>query len=103
MHFYASYALASLWPQLQLSLQRDFAAAVPEDDRALPRTLLGNGRSAVRKVAGAVPHDLGSPCEEPWTKVAAGIRRRFYLLFLEDSATNAPSLQCPLQKTHFCL
>jgi non-lysosomal glucosylceramidase len=33
------------------------------------RRLLGNGGTAARKVSGAVPHDLGSPCEEPWTKV----------------------------------
>ena len=67
VHFYASFALTSLWPQLQLSLQRDFASAVSQDDRTV-RRLLGNGGRAARKVAGCVPHDLGSPCEEPWAK-----------------------------------
>ena len=69
VHFYASFALASLWPQLQLSLQRDFARAVLQDDSGTVRKLLGSGELAPRKVKGAVPHDLGSPCEEPWTKV----------------------------------
>jgi non-lysosomal glucosylceramidase len=69
VHFYASFALVSLWPQLQLSLQRDFALAVMQKDTRTIRRLLGNGGRAPRKIAGAVPHDLGSPCEEPWTKV----------------------------------
>jgi non-lysosomal glucosylceramidase len=32
VHFYASFALTHLWPQLQLSLQRDFALAVLQQD-----------------------------------------------------------------------
>jgi uncharacterized protein (DUF608 family) len=44
VHFYASFALTSTWPQLQLSLQRDFAAAVHDDDAATPRKLIGNGK-----------------------------------------------------------
>jgi hypothetical protein len=35
---------------LQLSLQRDFAAAVNVDDRGTVRKLLGNGNRAPRKV-----------------------------------------------------
>jgi len=69
VHFYASFALISLWPQLQLSLQRDFSAAVSQDDALTMRRLLGSGGRASRKVKGCVPHDLGSPCEEPWAKV----------------------------------
>jgi len=47
VHFYASFALTSLWPQLQLSLQRDFATAVHDDDAATTRKLIGNGRVRV--------------------------------------------------------
>ena len=57
-----------LWPELQLSLQRDFARAVMTEDDTM-RQLLGSGRQGPRKVWGVVPHDLGSPSEEPWTKV----------------------------------
>lgn len=69
VHFYASFALASNWPMLQLSLQRDFARAVMQGDEGTVRKMLGSGVRVPRKVPGAVPHDLGSPCEEPWTKI----------------------------------
>ncbi len=68
VHFYASFALAQLWPKLELSLQRDIARSVamehPEE-----RRLVASGRLAPRKVRGAVPHDLGLPTEDPWYKV----------------------------------
>jgi non-lysosomal glucosylceramidase len=70
VHFYASFALAMLWPELELSLQRDFARAVslehPEE-----RLVLGTGKMAPRKVRGAVPHDIGTPYEDPWKRVNA--------------------------------
>lgn len=58
VHFYASFALAMLFPKLELSIQRDFAAAVLMHD---PRRmkLLHDGKWACRKVLGAVPHDMG--------------------------------------------
>jgi non-lysosomal glucosylceramidase len=70
VHFYASFALAMLWPHLELSLQRDFARAL---DIAHPETrpLLFSGRRVPRKVRGAIPHDLGMPGEDPWRKVNA--------------------------------
>ncbi len=68
VHFYASFALAMLWPQLELSLQRDFARAInlehPEQVVSL-----GTGVRAPRKVRGAIPHDIGSPVQDPWVKV----------------------------------
>ncbi|MER3515067.1 MAG: hypothetical protein C4310_12365, partial [Chloroflexota bacterium] len=65
--FYASFALALLWPELEKSVIRDFAAAVPLDDPSLI-TVGATGECAVRKRPGAVPHDLGSPREAPWLR-----------------------------------
>lgn len=67
VHFYASFALAALWPELELSLQRDFARAVEVEH---PETveIVFSGHSAPRKVRGAAPHDLGGPTEDPWRK-----------------------------------
>lgn len=68
VHFYASFALASLWPKLELALQRDIAAATLAeiDDTFTP---LWSGGTARRKVRGAVPHDVGWPDEDPWRLV----------------------------------
>ncbi len=65
VHFYASWALAMLWPKLELALQRDTAAATLAE---LPDTYpaMFDGRLSRRKVRGAVPHDLGLPEEDPW-------------------------------------
>ena len=70
VHFYASFALAMLWPMLELSLQQDVAAAVMGED---PRTrhLIARGEPRPRKVHGSVPHDLGCPSGEPWREVNA--------------------------------
>lgn len=49
VHFYSSFALVMLWPQLQLSLQRDFAMAVSMEDSS-PRVMMGTGDVRPRKV-----------------------------------------------------
>ncbi|CAM6099912.1 unnamed protein product [Calypogeia fissa] len=68
VHFYASFALLSLFPKLELAIQRDFAAAtlshIPERVK-----FLAEGNSGVRKVFGAVPHDLGT--HDPWIELNA--------------------------------
>ena len=64
VHFYAGFALSQLWPHLDFSIQRDVAASVPLADPTV-RIMLGTGKSVVRKTAGCVPHDLGSPTEHP--------------------------------------
>jgi non-lysosomal glucosylceramidase len=68
VHFYASFALAILWPDLELSLQRDIANAMriehPESVR-----WISSGQKTPRKVIGSIPHDLGAPAEDPWHKV----------------------------------
>ncbi|CAO2200234.1 unnamed protein product [Urochloa humidicola] len=57
VHFYSSFALLTLFPSLELALQRDFAMAVLLHD---PRRRLTLDRHPVaRKPLGAVPHDIG--------------------------------------------
>lgn len=68
VHFYASFALIMLFPKIQLSIQRDFAAAVMMHDPN-KRKLLHDGQWAPRKVLGAVPHDIG--LDDPWFEVNA--------------------------------
>jgi non-lysosomal glucosylceramidase len=70
VHFYSSFALAMLWPELELSLQRDYARSLAlEDDDTL--TFFFSGAKAPRKVKNVIPHDLGSPLEDPWIKINA--------------------------------
>ena len=66
VHFYASFALLMLFPKLELSIQRDFAAAVLMHDPSDKR-LLHDGSLVSRKVLGAVPHDIGM--NDPWFEV----------------------------------
>ncbi|EHA8589736.1 non-lysosomal glucosylceramidase [Cocos nucifera] len=68
VHFYSSFSLVMLFPKLELSIQRDFAAAVMMHDPEKVQ-ILHDGKWASRKVLGAVPHDLG--LYDPWFKVNA--------------------------------
>lgn len=68
VHFYASHALANLWPNLQISLQYDFKDSISTEILE-PRKHLYDGKSASRKVKNSVPHDLGDPEEEPFTLI----------------------------------
>ncbi|GAB5034529.1 non-lysosomal glucosylceramidase [Nannochloropsis oceanica] len=70
VHFYASFALVMLWPMLELSVQRDVAAAVIRSDPGM-RRLLARAEIRPRKISGAVPHDLGCPSGTPWEDVNA--------------------------------
>ncbi|CAK9165385.1 unnamed protein product [Ilex paraguariensis] len=63
VHFYASFSLIMLFPKLELSIQRDYAAAVMMHDPSKMR-LLHDGSLVSRKVLGAVPHDIGM--NDPW-------------------------------------
>jgi non-lysosomal glucosylceramidase len=71
VRLYGSFALLQLWPELDKSVLRSFARAIPAADPT-PRPIgwyftQGKGRvEAARKVAGATPHDLGAPNERPW-------------------------------------
>ncbi|XP_061363547.1 uncharacterized protein LOC133307132 isoform X2 [Gastrolobium bilobum] len=66
VHFYSSFSLVMLFPKLELSIQRDFAAAVLMHDPGKMK-LLHDGQWVSRKVLGAVPHDIG--INDPWFEV----------------------------------
>lgn len=68
VHFYASFALLELFPKIELNVQRDFAKAVLREDRRKIK-FLADGSWGVRKVKGAVPHDLGT--HDPWLEMNA--------------------------------
>ncbi|XP_068647512.1 uncharacterized protein [Aristolochia californica] len=68
VHFYSSFALIMLFPKLELSIQRDFVAAVMMHDPEKIQ-LLSDGKWVPRKVLGAVPHDIGH--NDPWFEVNA--------------------------------
>jgi non-lysosomal glucosylceramidase len=68
VHFYASFALSALWPGLQVSISRAYAATVAIDDPTTI-TIEASGEPAIRKVPGALPHDLGGPDEDPLVRV----------------------------------
>ncbi|XVE55016.1 hypothetical protein DITRI_Ditri03aG0127100 [Diplodiscus trichospermus] len=76
VHFYSSFALLMLFPKLELSIQRDFAAAVMMHDPS-KREIMSDGKWVPRKVLGAVPHDIG--LNDPWFEVNA------YNLFNTDN------------------
>ena len=59
VHFYASFALAALWPKLELGIQRDFAVTVLARDPAV-RVLLGEGAKAPTKARGV---DQSTTCD----------------------------------------
>ena len=63
--FYASFALLELFPDVEKRIMLDYAAQVPRSDPR-PHYIRATGETAVRKLAGAVPHDLGGPNENPW-------------------------------------
>ncbi|GFP98321.1 non-lysosomal glucosylceramidase [Phtheirospermum japonicum] len=68
VHFYASFALLELFPKIELSIQREFAKAVLSEDRRKVK-FLAEGNCGIRKVKGAVPHDLGT--HDPWHEMNA--------------------------------
>ncbi|PWA89841.1 hypothetical protein CTI12_AA107380 [Artemisia annua] len=68
VHFYASFALLELFPKIELSIQREFAKAVLTEDTRKVK-FLAEGNSGIRKVKGAVPHDLGT--HDPWHEMNA--------------------------------
>jgi non-lysosomal glucosylceramidase len=67
VNFYASWALLLLWPELEVSVVRDFAATVDLDDPEIV-TVGWKGTDAPWKVRGAMPHDLGGPGGDPFLR-----------------------------------
>ncbi|XP_066273530.1 non-lysosomal glucosylceramidase-like isoform X1 [Branchiostoma lanceolatum] len=70
VHHYASFALAMLWPQLEFSIQYDYALTILEEDRSW-QPELWHGGWMHRKTINSVPHDLGDPYDEPFVHVNA--------------------------------
>jgi len=70
VHFYAAFAVSRLFPRLQASISRAFAATVCLDD---PNRVIveATGEVAPRKVPGALPHDLGGPAGDPLVRINA--------------------------------
>ena len=71
VRLYGGYATLLLWPELEKSILRAFARAIPTAD-AKERiigyyyTIGEEDHTAPRKLKGATPHDLGAPNENPW-------------------------------------
>eukprot|EP00757_Euglenozoa_sp_SAG-D1_P025496 gene25496-biopygen10649 len=68
VHFYASFALTMLWPEIQKSIQLDICESIPvstEDEH----NYLMHGKKGPVKTRNAVPHDIGSPARNPWAEV----------------------------------
>ncbi|XP_018007770.1 non-lysosomal glucosylceramidase isoform X2 [Hyalella azteca] len=72
VHFYASWALVMLWPELQRVLQYDMAMFSMQEDTTL-RTYIISGNSGTRKAPNTVPHDIGDPEDEPFSRINAYI------------------------------
>jgi non-lysosomal glucosylceramidase len=68
VRFYGSWALLKWWPELEKEEMRQFAETVPLDYGQYQE--IGWDHSiALRKAAGALPHDLGAPDEDPIRRV----------------------------------
>ena len=73
VRLYGSFALLELWPELEKSVIRAFARAIPAEDNdkrviGYYKTIGADMPLAQRKVANATPHDLGAPNEHVWEK-----------------------------------
>ena len=71
VRLYGGFATLMLWPELEKSVIRAFARAIPTED--LKKRVIGyyytvceKEHLAIRKARGATPHDLGAPNENPW-------------------------------------
>lgn len=73
VRLYGSFGLLMLWPELEKSVVRAFARAIPQADNRTRTigyyyTIGAASPEALRKAANATPHDLGAPNEHPWEK-----------------------------------
>jgi non-lysosomal glucosylceramidase len=65
--FSASSAILELFPELERRGIRDLLVAVEIEDPSIV-AIEATGRSATRKLAGLVPHDIGGPDEDPFER-----------------------------------
>ncbi|XP_072939317.1 non-lysosomal glucosylceramidase [Epargyreus clarus] len=70
VHFYASFALAQLWPNLQVVLQYMYRDTI-EMETTKYRQSLYDGKSVKFKIKDSIPHDLGDPEDVPFTNINA--------------------------------
>jgi non-lysosomal glucosylceramidase len=73
VRLYGSFALLILFPELEKAVIRAFARAIPKSDETeriigYYLTIKAESPKAIRKAAGATPHDLGAPNEHVWEK-----------------------------------
>ena len=71
VRLYGGFATLLLWPELEKSVIRAFARAIPTADAkqriiGYYATIGEENHTAPRKLKGATPHDLGAPNENPW-------------------------------------
>jgi non-lysosomal glucosylceramidase len=70
VRFYGSFSLLRFWPEIEKQEMREYTGTIPESN---PQHYIWGWKSSrenrmveyTRKVAGAAPHDLGSPGEDP--------------------------------------
>uniref|UniRef100_A0A915CU39 Non-lysosomal glucosylceramidase n=1 Tax=Ditylenchus dipsaci TaxID=166011 RepID=A0A915CU39_9BILA len=70
VHFYASFALAELFPNLQHALQADMKDQIDHFDELAVKYHM-EGELAPKKTHKRVPHDLGNPMDDPWMSTNA--------------------------------
>jgi non-lysosomal glucosylceramidase len=73
VRLYGSFALLMLFPELDKSILRSFARAIPTEDGRTRTigyyyTIGAESPQALRKAKNATPHDLGAPNEHVWEK-----------------------------------
>ncbi|AFZ01978.1 GH116 family glycosyl hydrolase [Calothrix sp. PCC 6303] len=73
VRLYGSFGLLMLFPELEKAVMRAFARAIPASDEKTRvigyyYTIGAESPLAIRKAAGATPHDLGAPNEHVWEK-----------------------------------
>ncbi|MBW4666333.1 MAG: bile acid beta-glucosidase [Cyanomargarita calcarea GSE-NOS-MK-12-04C] len=73
VRLYGSFGLLMLFPELEKSVMRAFARAIPTSDERTRvigyyYTIGAESQQAARKIAGATPHDLGAPNEHVWER-----------------------------------
>jgi non-lysosomal glucosylceramidase len=74
VRFYGSMPLIKFWPQIDKLEMREFAATVREENKQQYVWLWKletehKTEITQRKVAGALPHDLGNPTEDPFIEI----------------------------------
>ncbi|CAJ0574470.1 unnamed protein product, partial [Mesorhabditis spiculigera] len=70
VHFYASFAIASLWPQVELVIQAEFCDQVEHSIETETRFHMEGDRGPL-KTRDRIPHDLGNPAADPWLSTNA--------------------------------